>query len=182
MFTSDNGPHFEGGYKPELLDSNGPLRGGKRDLYEGGIRVPFIASWPASIKPGQTSGHASAFWDFLPTVCELTSQPIPKDIQGISYANTLLGKRAQPHHPHLYWEHLEGGIKRAIQVGDWKLVQTNVDTPDKTITELFDLSKDLSETTDLSKTNPEKTAELIKLINNARSPSKLFPVPALDKP
>ncbi len=182
MFTSDNGPHSEGGFNPELLDSNGPLRGGKRDLYEGGIRVPFIASWPASIKPGQTSDHPSAFWDFLPTVCELTNQPVPEQIQGISLANTLLGKGNQPKHPHFYWEHHEQNIRRAIQVGDWKLVQTNLALPNKTTTELFDLSKDIGETTDLSKKLPEKTDELLKLIDNARISSELFPVPALDKP
>lgn len=182
IFTSDNGPHSEGGYKPELLDSNGPLRGSKRDLYEGGIRVPFIASWPASIKPNQTSDHPSAFWDFLPTVCELTNQNVPKDIQGISYANTLLGKGNQPKHPHLYWEHHEQNTRRAIQVGDWKLVQTNLSLPNKTTTELFDLSKDISEAKDLATTNPEKTAELLKLIDKARIPNKTFPVPALDKP
>jgi len=181
IFTSDNGPHSEGGYKAELLDSNGQLRGGKRDLYEGGIRVPFIASWPASIKPNQTSDHPSAFWDFLPTVCELTNQSAPKDIQGISYASTLSGKGNQPKHAHLYWEHHEQNIRRAIQVGDWKLVQTNFALPNKTTTELFDLGKDIGETTDLAKSNPEKTAELLKLIDKARIPNKTFPVPALDK-
>lgn len=180
IFTSDNGPASEGGYKKEYLNSNGKLRGGKRDLYEGGIRVPFIASWPASIKAGQTTDHPSAFWDFLPTVCELVGQPTPKNIQGISFAPTLLGKDDQPKHPHLYWEHHEQNTRRAIQVGDWKLVQTNLDLPEKTTTELFDLSKDLSETTDLSKQQPEKTAELLKLIQTARTPSKLFPVPTLD--
>ncbi len=182
IFTSDNGPANEGGYKTNYLDSNGPLRGNKRDLYEGGIRVPLIASWPAAIKPGQTSDHPSAFWDFLPTVCELINQPTPKDIQGISFLPTLLGKGEQPKHPHLYWEHHEQDFRRAIQVGDWKLVQTNVALPDKITTELFDLSKDLGETTDISKQHPEKTAELLKLIQTARTPSTLFPVPAVDKP
>ncbi len=182
IFTSDNGPASEGGYKKEYLNSNGQLRGGKRDLYEGGIRVPFIASWPDSIKPGQTSDHPSAFWDFLPTVCELTGQSAPKDIQGISYASTLLGKDDQARHPHLYWEHHEQNTRRAIQVGDWKLVQTNLDLPEKTTTELFDLSKDLSETTDLAKQHPEKAAELLKLIKTARVPNKVFPVTSLDKP
>lgn len=181
IITSDNGPHFEGGFNPELLDSNGSLRGGKRDLYEGGIRVPFIASWPASIKPGQTTDHPSAFWDFLPTVCDLTEQPLPKDIQGISYANTLLGKNDQAKHPYLYWEHHEDDIGRAIQVGDWKLVQTNVTLPAKRTTELFDLGKDISETTNLAAKQPDKTAELLKLIDKARVPSEFFPVPALDK-
>jgi arylsulfatase A len=182
IFTSDNGPSIEGGYKAEYLDSNGPLRGTKRDLYEGGIRVPFIASWPAAIKPGQTTDHPSAFWDFLPTLCELVDQPSPKKIQGISFAPTLLGNGTQTKHSHLYWEHHEQNTRRAIQIGDWKLVQTNVSLPDKTTTELFDLSKDLSETTDLSKQQPEKTAELLKLIKRARVPSELFPIPSLDKP
>lgn len=180
LFTSDNGPHGEGGYKPEYLDSNGELRGYKRDLYEGGIRVPFIASWPAAIKPGQTSDHPSAFWDFMPTVCELIGQPVPKDIQGISFANTLLGKGTQAKHPHLYWEHHEQDFRRAIQVGDWKLVQYSLTQPEKTTTELYDLSKDPSESTDLAKQNPEKTAELLKLIETARTPAALFPVPAVD--
>lgn len=182
IFTSDNGPSTEGGYRAEYLDSNGPLRGSKRDLYEGGIRVPFIASWPASIKSGQTTDHPSAFWDFLPTVCDLVGKPKPEKIQGISYAATLTGKGDQPKHPYLYWEHHEQNIRRAIQVGDWKLVQTNVALPEKTTTELFDLSKDIGETTDLAAANPEKTAELLKLINTARVPNKDFPVPALDKP
>lgn len=181
IFTSDNGPHFEGGYKPELLDSNGPLRGGKRDLYEGGIRIPFIVSWPASITAGGTTDHPSAFWDFLPTFCELTGQPVPENIQGISFAPTLTGEGEQKTHDHLYWEFHEQGIRRAIQVGDWKLVQYNLANPANTTTELYDLSKDLGETNDLSKQNPEKTEELLRLIKTARVPSQNFPVPSLDK-
>lgn len=181
MFTSDNGPHQEGGYSPELLESNGPLRGGKRDLYEGGIRVPFIASWPAAIKPGQTTDHPSAFWDFLPTFCDLAEQPIPENIQGVSFANTLTGKGIQTKHEHLYWEHHESGMKRCIQVGDWKLVQTNLTSPNKIKTELFDLSIDLGEKTDLAAKDPEKTAELLKRIADARIPNAKFPSPALDK-
>ncbi len=182
IFTSDNGPHYEGGYHPDLLDSNGPLRGGKRDLYEGGIRVPFIASWPASAIAGKGSDHPSAFWDFLPTFCELTGQPVPENIQGISFAPTLTGKGDQKTHEYLYWEFHEQGIRRAIQVGDWKLVQYNLSKPSQTTTELYDLAKDIGETTDLSKKHPEKTAELLKLIATARTPSKGFPVPSLDTP
>lgn len=182
IFTSDNGPHFEGGYKPDLLDSNGPLRGGKRDLYEGGIRIPFIASWPRSVTAGETSDHPSAFWDFLPTFCELSGQPVPENIQGVSFAPALTGKGEQKNHDYLYWEFHEQGIRRAIQVGDWKLVQYNLSKPAKTNTELYDLSKDLGESNDLSKEHPEKTAELLKLIATARTRSKDFPVPSLDKP
>ena len=182
MFTSDNGPHYEGGYQPEMLDSNGPLRGGKRDLYEGGIRVPFIASWPAAIKPGGTADHPSAFWDFLPTICELTGQPVPEGIQGISFAPTLTGKGAQEKHDYLYWEFHESGIRRAIQKGDWKLVQYNLSTPAKSTTELYDIGKDIGEEHDLSKQNPEKVAELLELIASARQPAADFPVPSLDNP
>ncbi len=181
VFSSDNGPHFEGGYHPDLLDSNGPLRGGKRDLYEGGIRIPYIISWPAAIKPGQTSDHPSAFWDFLPTVCEITDSPVPKNIQGISYAPTLLGDGEQKKHETLYWEFHEKDGRRALRQGDWKLVQYNLTKPDKLTTELFLLSEDLGEDNDLSKKNPEKLAELLTLIEAARVPSTLFPYPALDK-
>jgi arylsulfatase A len=181
IFTSDNGPHYEGGYKPELLDSNGPLRGGKRDLYEGGIRIPFIASWPTAIKPGGTSDHPSAFWDFLPTVCELIGESIPDGIQGISFAPTLAGKGDQEKHDYLYWEFHEQGIRRAIQSGDWKLVQYHLSNPAKTTTELYDLGKDIGETNDLSKEKPEKTAQLLKLVDSVREPAKNFPVPSLDK-
>lgn len=175
IFTSDNGSHYEGGYKPELLGSNTPLRGGKRDLYEGGIRIPFITSWPDAIKPGQTSDHPSAFWDFLPTVCKLTESPVPKNIQGISFAPTLLGKGEQKKHGHLYWEFQEKAGRRAIQQGDWKLVQYNLSKPNKLTTELFNLAEDIGENKDISKAHPEKLAELLKLIETARVPSELFP-------
>ena len=181
VFSSDNGPHFEGGYHPDLLDSNGPLRGGKRDLYEGGIRIPFITSWPAAIKPGQTSDHPSAFWDFLPTVCEITESPVPENIQGISYAPTLLGSGEQEKHETLYWEFHEKDGRRALRQGDWKLVQYNLRKPDNLTTELFLLSEDLGEENDLSKKNPEKLAELLGLIEAARVPAPLFPYPALDR-
>lgn len=84
IFTSDNGSHSEGGYQPSMLDSSGPFRGHKRDLHDGGIRVPFIARWPASIKPSQTSAHPSAFWDFLPTACAIAGAPVPAGLDGIS--------------------------------------------------------------------------------------------------
>ncbi|CAA6677604.1 MULTISPECIES: arylsulfatase [unclassified Lentimonas] len=180
IFTSDNGAAFEGGKKPEMLNSCGPLRGGKRDLYEGGIRIPFVASWPAVMTPGQVTDHASAFWDFLPTVCELTGQPVPTDIQGVSYAATLTGQGEQVKHNTLYWEFHGNGGRRALQQGDWKLVQYNIKTPKKLQTQLFNLADDIGETNDLSKSHPEKLSELLKLIDEARVPSQKFPMPALD--
>ena len=174
IFTSDNGAAFEGGKTPEMLNSNGPLRGGKRDLYEGGIRIPFIASWPAMIDAGRSSDHPSAFWDFLPTVCELVDQPIPEDIQGLSYVPTLLGREEQVEHPYLYWEFHERGGRRALQQGDWKLVQYNVNKPAKLQTELYHLGQDIAESRDLAKSHPEKLSEMLKLIEDARVPSAEF--------
>lgn len=181
VFTSDNGPAFEGGKLPEMLNSAGPLRGGKRDLYEGGIRIPFIASWPAMMEGGQTTDHASAFWDFLPTVCELTGQSAPTDIQGVSYAATLTGEGDQAKHDYLYWEFHERKGRRALQQGDWKLVQYNLNTPKQLKTELYNLADDIGETTDLSKSHPEKLSELLSLIDAARVPSKLFRSRELDQ-
>ena len=179
IFTSDNGPSFEGGKKPDMLDSNGPLRGGKRDLYEGGIRVPFIASWPAVIKPGRTTDHASAFWDFLPTVCDLAGQPKPDGIQGLSFAATLRGQK-QTAHDYLYWEFHEKGGRRALQRGDWKLVQYNLNKPKQLRTELYNLADDIGEANDLSESHPELVSELLELTKNARVPSKFFKSKGMD--
>ena len=152
IFTSDNGPHQEGGHKLEYFDSNGPLRGYKRDLYEGGIRVPMIARWPGQIQAGSTSSHPSAFWDFLPTVCELAGVPVPRDIDGISYRASLLGLDSQRRHEYLYWQSGATGrpAKIAIRQGKWKGVQVGVGKP----FELYDLATDIGEKKDLAKVHP----------------------------
>ncbi|MEJ2051497.1 MAG: arylsulfatase, partial [Calditrichota bacterium] len=98
MFTSDNGPHHEGGHDPDFFDDNGPLRGYKRDLYEGGIRVPMIVRWPGKVKPGSVTRHLSAFWDVMPTAAEIAGLPAPKNIDGISFLPTLLGQNNQKEH------------------------------------------------------------------------------------
>jgi len=178
IFTSDNGPHFEGGYHPDMLDSAGPLRGGKRDLYEGGIRVPMIAHWPAGItKPG-TSDHVSAFWDFLPTACELAGVKAPAEIDGISYAPTLTGLGDQSTHEFLYWEFHELDGRRALRQGDWKLVQYNLNKAGKPM--LFHLANDLGETKDLADQEPERVAAMLKRMDEHRRPSPIFPFKALD--
>lgn len=179
IFTSDNGSHFEGGYNPEMLNSSGPLRGGKRDLYEGGIRVPTIAHWPAVITRPRTSGHASAFWDFLPTACELAGIEAPAGLHGISYAPTLTGKGEQRTHDFLYWEFHEKGTRRALRQGDWKLVQYDVSKNGKP--ELYHLGKDLAETKDLAKEEPERVAAMLKMMEERRKPSPIFPNKALDR-
>jgi uncharacterized sulfatase len=162
LFTSDNGPHQEGGHQLEFFDSNGPLRGYKRDLYEGGIRVPMIAWWPGQIEPGSVSDHVSAFWDFLPTACELAGIDPPDGIDGISFVPELLGKE-QAKHEYLYWQYRG---KEAVRKGPWKAVRLG---PEKPI-ELYRLDTDLGEQHDVAKEHPDAAAELEKLMQEARSP------------
>jgi arylsulfatase A-like enzyme len=180
IFTSDNGPHSEGGYQPAMLKSAGELRGHKRDLYEGGIRVPFIAHWPASIKPGRTSSHPSAFWDFLPTVCALTGIAAPDDIQGLSYLPTLIDKQGQAAHEHLYWELNEQDGRHALRAGDWKIVRYDLNKKPAGAIELYNLREDPSETTDLAGKHPDVLEKLTAMLEKARVPCPLFPWPALD--
>src|SRR5262249_2555081 len=108
FFSSDNGAHKEGGVDPKFFQSSGPLRGGKRDLYEGGVRVPMIVRWPAKIKPGQVSDQIWAFWDFLPTAAEIAGKDafhrVRDKTDGISMLPTLLGKAQTNQHDFLYWE------------------------------------------------------------------------------
>ncbi len=174
MFTSDNGPHLEGGADPDYFDSNGIYRGYKRDLYEGGIRVPMIASWPGTIKAGSSSDHISAFWDVLPTLVDLSGADQQVGIDGLSFAPTLLAQGEQPKHDYLYWEFHEKGGRRAIRSSDWKLVQYDVGDPSKTTTELFNLSDDPSETTDLAEDYPEIFNQLNETMLQARTTNPVF--------
>src|SRR5438132_2375488 len=118
FFSSDNGPHKEGGHNPKFFRSGGPLRGTKRDLYEGGIRVPMIVRWPGKIRAGAVSKQVWAFWDFLPTALELAGRESPPGIDGISQVATLLGKGEQKQHDFLYWEFHERGFQQAVRMGD----------------------------------------------------------------
>lgn len=173
MFTSDNGPHREGGHDPVFWDSNGPLKGIKRDLYEGGIRVPLVARWPGKIWPRSTSTHISAFWDMLPTFCEMAGVDAPAGIDGISLLPTLLGRPQKPHE-YLYWEFTERGGKQAIRKGAIKAIRQNISrNPDAPI-ELYDLSKDLGETTDIAAQHPDIVRQMATLFEKARVDSETF--------
>jgi arylsulfatase A-like enzyme len=178
MFSSDNGPHKEGGADPAFFNSSGPLRGYKRDLYEGGIRVPMIARWPDKIKAGSTINHISAFWDLLPTCCELAGAAIPDGIDGISMVPTLLGRqRAQKRHDYIYWEFHAQGKKQAVRMGDWKAVRLNVaKNPDGPI-ELYNLNKDIGEKNNMARRHPEIVAKIEKLMKAARTPSEHWKMP-----
>lgn len=169
IFTSDNGTHVEGGHDPKFFDSNSIYRGTKRDLYDGGIHTPFIVSWPAVISPGSKTDHVSAFWDFLPTVCELIGVETPHNIDGISYLPTILGKGYQQKHDYLYYEFHELGGRRAVLKDGWKLIQLNVNNPDKTKFELYDLNTDPSEENNIIDENPQKAIMLREIMVNART-------------
>jgi len=175
MFSSDNGPHREGGADPDFFKSYGPLRGIKRDMYEGGIRVPMIAWYPGKIKAGSVTDHASAFWDVMPTLAELTGTKAAANTDGISFVPTLFGKSKQKKHDYLYWEFHEQGGKIAVTKGNWKAIWLNANNSEKVKVELYDLSKDISESNDLSKTHPEIIAELDKIMRQAHTDSEAFP-------
>lgn len=169
VFTSDNGPHLEGGHDPKYFDSNGILKGHKRDLYEGGMHVPMIASWPAKIEAGSESDHVSAFWDFLPTMAELTKQTNPEGIDGVSMLPTLLGNTDQKQHEYLYWEFPDRKGRVAIRKGDWKAVRYKASVNPHSPLELYDLSKDQSEEFNVASEHPAIASELRNLIENART-------------
>lgn len=174
IFTSDNGPHEEGGADPDYFESNGPLKGIKRDLYEGGIRVPMIVSWPGKIKPDSKSDHVSAFWDVFPTVSEIAGIEAPDNLDGISFLPTLLGTEQQKEHEYLYWEFHEKGGRQAVRKENWKAVRYNVfKSPDAPL-ELYDLSTDIGEETDVAKKHPEVVQEMEKIFKEARTPSEIF--------
>ncbi len=172
FFTSDNGPEYEKADK--FFNSNGELRGGKRDLYEGGIRIPFIARYPGKVAPGAKSEHISAFWDFLPTACALAGvEPTNKDINGISFLPELMGDtRNQQKHEYLYWEFNERqGPIQAIRKGDWKLVWKLEGEP-----EIYKLSEDIGESNNLAQHEPQKLNELLGLLKSARTEHPEFPL------
>ena len=177
IFCSDNGATSAGGADPEFFNSNGPYRGIKRDLYEGGIITPMIARWTGKIAAGTTTDHLSGFQDFLPTMAQLTGVDPPEEIDGISYLPTLLGNPgAQEAHDYLYWEFTEKGGKRALRRGEWKIVQNNVSRANPGTVELYDLANDRAEANDLSAKHPDIVRELTAVMDAARTPSKDFPL------
>ena len=174
IFASDNGPHLEAGADPDYFNSNGPLKGYKRDMYEGGIRTPMIVKWPGKVRHGSESDHVSAFWDVLPTLAEISGSEAPEDIDGISFLPELLDRK-QNRHEYLYWEFHEQGGKTALRMGDWKAVKRDINKVPQGATELYDLSKDEGETTDISASNQEIVRKMEELMKQAHTPSEVFP-------
>jgi arylsulfatase A-like enzyme len=177
FFTSDNGPHHEGGVDPKFFQAAGPLRGTKRDLYEGGIRVPMVVRWPGHIAAGQTRDFAWAFWDVLPTAAELVGAMIPAGLDGISVAPLLREseRKTADLRPHefLYWEFHEGGFSQAVRMGRWKGVRPKLGRP----LELYDLATNIGETTNVAAAHPDIAAKLESHFTSARTESPHWPVP-----
>lgn len=165
FFSSDNGPHQEGGHKMPFFDSNGELLGMKRDLYEGGVRVPLIARWPGKIAASSISDHRCGFQDMMPTLAEVCGTPAPK-LDGISFVPELLGRSDdQQKHPHFYWEFQEQGGKQAVLKDNFKAVRLDWKRKPDGPLQLFDLSKDPGETTDVAGDHTDIVAMMNKIMD-----------------
>jgi arylsulfatase A-like enzyme len=175
IFASDNGPHLEAGADPDFFNSNGDLRGYKRDMYEGGIRTAMLVKWPGKIRKGSKTDHISAFWDIMPTFAEITGSEVPQNIDGISFLPTLLGKKGQKQHEYLYWEFHEQGGKIGVRMGEWKGVKLNVDKQPLGQIELYNLSDDPGETNNIASSHQDIVKKMEAIMQNAHVPSKDFP-------
>ncbi len=168
FFTSDNGPHNEAGHHLETFDPSGPLRGTKRALYEGGIRVPAIAWWPGTVAAGKTTPHIAYFGDWMATAAELAGVDTPKNVDSISFAPTLKGNAdAQQDHDYLYWEFYEQNSRQAVRFGDWKAIREPMLSGK---VQLYDLSKDIGEEHDIAQQRPELVEKAVKMMNEAHTP------------
>ncbi len=172
IFSSDNGAMQEGGHKRSSFNSSGELRGGKRDMYEGGVRTPTIAWWPGTISSGLQTDHLSAFWDISPTLRELAGAEAQTDTDGLSIVPTLLGKEGQKKHRYLYWEFYEAGGKQALLKGKWKLIYLNTVKDSNPKPELYNLDVDPAETKNVASQYPEIVSELKKNMQEAHTPSE----------
>jgi arylsulfatase len=176
LFSSDNGPTYNGGTDSPWFSSAGPFpseRGrGKGSLYEGGIRVPMIASWPGQIAPGSESSHISAFWDVLPTFCELIGAEIPEETDGISFLSELKGEGDQQKHPYLYWEFPGSGGQQALRMGPWKAIRRDIQQGNLEL-ELYNLELDLKEQENVAEAHPELIEEITQILKKEHEPAQL---------
>ncbi|MBP5689673.1 MAG: arylsulfatase [Bacteroidales bacterium] len=175
IFSSDNGPHLEGGADPDFFDSNGPWRGYKRDVYEGGIRVPMIVAWPGHVAAGSETDFVCTFWDLMPTFRELTGKVSPSGLDGVSILPLLDGRDGQKEHDYLYFEFQEAGGRQAVREGPWKLVHLGIRS-DNPVYELYNLDEDPAETTDLFSSHPDIAQRLLRLMSEAHIPNPDFPL------
>lgn len=188
IFSSDNGPTFNGGTNSPWFDSAKPFRSeygyGKGFLYEGGIRIPMIASWPNEIKPNTKTDLISAHYDVMATICEITEQKIPKSTDGISFLPTLLGKdKNQKNHEFLFWEYPEYGGQVAIRIGDWKILRRNLKTNKKSPTlELYNLKQDIKEENNVANLHPEIIQQAIQVFSQQHTDAEVdnFRIPLIE--
>jgi uncharacterized sulfatase len=174
FFTSDNGPHHEGGHNPKFFDDSGPLRGTKRDLYEGGIRVPMIVRWPGHAPQGEVCEHVGYFGDFFATAADIAGEASPAGLDSVSFLPAITGRNPQrAQHAYLYWEFYEGGPKQAVRLGNWKGVIRPLGSQS---VELYDLRTDLGETTNVAPQHPDMVKKILELAAEAHVPSPLWPV------
>lgn len=176
IFTSDNGPHNEGGADPTFFNTEERLRGLKRALYEGGMRVPFIAYWPGTIEAGAISHIQAAGWDMMPTFVELLGEDTnwrDEAMDGLSILPTLTGKGTQQEHEFLYWEFHEENGRQAVRAGDWKLIRQNIKNGNPTH-ELYNIAEDPHEDNDLAATYPDKVEELKAIMDREHTHSDMF--------
>jgi arylsulfatase A-like enzyme len=171
LFTSDNGPHREGGADPAFFNSSGGLRGIKRDLYEGGIRVPMIARWTGRIPAGRVSAVPWAHWDLLPTLAALAGGKSPAGLDGLSMTRTLLDQPQQGH-AFMYWEFHERGFQQAVRMGEWKALRLKPGEP----LELYHLERDPAEKQNVAAANPDVVAKIEAYLKTARTESARWPV------
>lgn len=175
VFTSDNGPSYTGGVDADFFNSANPFPNNygrtKGFTYEGGIRVPMIASWPGKIEAGSTTDHISAFWDVLPTFGELVESDAPEDIDGISFLPTLFGEE-QAQHEFLYWEFPSYQGQQAVRMGDWKGIRKDIFKGNMKL-ELYDLKNDIAETTDVSDQYPDVVAQIEEIMKREHSPAEI---------
>ena len=165
MFSSDNGPHNESNHDPLKFNPSGRLRGIKRALYDGGIRVPFLAWWPGKIQPGRVSDHIGYFGDLMATVAELAGAEVPENTDSVSFAPTLTGRVGdQVEHKYLYWEFYEGGSAQAVRTRQWKGVRTPMLTGRL---ELYDVTRDQAAKYNIARNHPEVVKEIEAMMAEA---------------
>jgi arylsulfatase A-like enzyme len=170
FFTSDNGPHSEGGNNVGFFNANGPVSGIKRAMHDGGIRVPMIVQWPARVKAGSTTSLMAGAVDFMATAAEIAGVKLNTPTDGISFLPTLIGKGAeQKMHDYLYWEFYEQGSKQALRAGKWKAIRRPMHTGP---IELYDISKDIGEKTDVAAQHPDIISGFEQIFTNAHTPNK----------
>jgi arylsulfatase A-like enzyme len=173
LFSSDNGPHDEGGADPEFFNSNSFLKGIKRDVYEGGIRVPMIVKWPAKVKAGSKTEHVSAFWDVMPTLAEIAHLKTPIESDGISFLPALIGKK-QKQHDFLYWEFHEKNSSQAVRFGQWKGIRQNSTDLKNAPIELYDLSSDVGEEKNIANNHPDIVVKIAEIMNDSHIENERF--------